>query len=382
MIGLALVGGLYLWDNEPNSISGTVTVAEALASDTAGYKRATEVRPFIFPDDHGPHPRYKTEWWYLTGNLTDSLNNVFGYQLTIFRIALSPFDTARTSSAWATNQLYMGHFTITDASSQQFLAFERFSRGAAGLAGAQATPFRVWLENWSISGSKTPFPMHLQARQNGASADLTLTPLKPKVLQGTRGLDPKGPGVGNASYYYSYPRLKTRGQITVDNTSYAVEGLSWMDREWSTSALAADQTGWDWFSLHLSTGEDLMYYQIRQKNGRPSPYTSGVLVDSAGASIPLSLDSVQVEVLDYWESPTTDIRYPAQWRLQVPSRQLDLTVTPVLNNQELDMSVTYWEGAVVAKGQSHKQPVTGKGYVELTGYEHAKTDSSSSGPLP
>jgi predicted secreted hydrolase len=338
-----------------------------MGSDTTGYRRATEVRPFTFPSDHGPHPGYKTEWWYVTGNLSGPQAEPYGYELTIFRLALTPPDAAPDSAAfsdWRTNQLYMGHFAVTDGASETFHAFERFERGGAGLAGAQADPFRVWLDDWSMTGlDGTAFPMQLRAQEQGVGVDLTLRPTKPRVLQGDQGLSQKGPGDGNASYYYSYTRLDTEGALVLDGDTLSVTGQSWMDREWSTSALGPEQEGWDWFSLQLDDGRDLMYYQLRRTDGTPSPFSEGVIVGPEGETRKLERSDVQIEVLDRWTTPDGTHTYPVEWTLRVPGEDIDLTITPYMPNQELDVSVRYWEGAVRVKGSA-----SGRGYVEMTGY--------------
>ncbi len=363
-------------DNVP--VRATVTVAEAMAADTVGYARATAVRPFVFPEDHGPHPDFKSEWWYLTGNLAAADGRRFGYELTIFRFALAPPDGTVRASAWATRQLYMGHFAVTDVAGRRFFPFERFSRGTAGLAGAQARPFRVWLEDWHIEADTTqPAPdparpvMRLRAQEDGTGVDLVLRPLKPIVLQGDRGLDAKGDEPGNASYYYSMTRIATEGTVTVDGATFPVEGLSWMDREWSTSALGPDQVGWDWFALQLSDGRELMFYQLRERSGGISPTSDGVLVDVDGTPRRLDHTDVVVDVLDRWTSPHSGAVYPARWRLRVPREALDLTLTPLLADQEMNVSVRYWEGAVRVEGTTAGRPVDGYGYVELTGYDEA-----------
>jgi predicted secreted hydrolase len=276
-------------------------------------------------------------------------------------------------SNWRTNQFYMGHFAVSDGGREHFHAFERFSRGGAGLAGAQADPLRVWLEDWSMEsvGPET-FPLRIRAQGNDAAIDLTVRPEKPKVLQGDRGLSQKGPGVGNASYYYSYTRLGTEGTMAVGGDTLQVTGQSWLDREWSTSALGPDQEGWDWFALQLKDGRDLMYYQLRNTDGSASRFSEGVLVGPNGATTPLARTDVSVEVLDTWTSPDGTHTYPVDWTLRVPSRNLDLRVRALFPNQELDeVSVRYWEGAVRVSG-SH----SGKGYVELTGY--GKSDAPGS----
>jgi predicted secreted hydrolase len=345
----------------------SVSVADAMAGDTTGYRRATEVRPFTFPADHGPHPGYKTEWWYVTGTLTGPDAQPYGYELTIFRLGLAPpdADSAPTASGdWRTNQLYMAHFAVTNGADETFHAFERFQRGGAGLAGAQADPFRVWLDNWSMTGSEdSPFPMQLQVQEEGIGIDLTLRPAKPRVLQGDRGLSQKGPGSGNASYYYSYTRLATEGRLVLGGDTLSVTGESWMDREWSTSALGPDQEGWDWFSLQLDDGRDLMYYQLRRTDGSPSEFSEGVIVDPDGGTQRLDRSDVSIEVLDTWTSPDGAHTYPVEWRLRVPGEDIDLEIMSLIPNQELDVSVRYWEGAVRIEGSA-----SGRGYVEMTGY--------------
>jgi predicted secreted hydrolase len=358
-----------------NGLQTSVSVADAMASDTAGYARAETVRPFRFPADHGPHPDFKTEWWYFTGNLTGPQGTPYGYELTIFRFAMTPPDTGavRRASDWRTNQFYMGHFAVSDGGREQFHAVERFSRGGAGLAGAQADPFRVWLEDWSMqSVGPATFPVRLRAGGDDTAIDLTVRPTKPKVLQGDSGLSQKGPGAGNASYYYSYTRLATDGALTVGGDTLQVTGQSWLDREWSTSALGPNQEGWDWFALQLEDGRDLMYYQLRNEDGSASRFSEGVLVGPDGAPTPLARGEVSVEVHDTWTSPDGTHTYPVDWTLRVPSRDLDLRVRALFPNQELDdVSVRYWEGAVRVSG-SH----TGQGYVEMTGYGESDTPGS------
>ena len=368
----SLAAGAFLLRSESaESIQASLALAEAMGGDTTGYARAEAVRPLVFPDDYGPHPGYKTEWWYYTGNLGTEDGRHFGYELTIFRFALAPSDSAapERASAWATDQLFMAHFGLTDVAAEDFYAFERFSRGALGLAGAQAAPYRVWLEDWSMEGGAgDPFPMRLRAAEDGVAMDITLEAAKPLVLQGDRGLDQKGPEPGNASYYYSFTRLATEGIITIDGNAYAVRGLSWKDHEWSTSALGDEQVGWDWFALQLSDGRDLMYYQLRRRDGTPSPFTNGVLVVLDGSTRPLALGDVSLDVLDTWTSPRTAAAYPARWRFRIPSEALDLQITPHLPDQEMDVSVRYWEGAVRIEGTSGGEAVSGNGYVEMTGY--------------
>ena len=385
LIGLALLSGALglgaYWLTAGSGNDGldtSISVAEAMGSDTTGYRRAAEVRPFRFPEDHGPHPGYKNEWWYVTGNLEDDAGRPYGYELTIFRFALTPPDEAdgspiTTASApgWRTNQFYMAHFAVTNGASETFHAYERFGRGGAGIAGATADPFRVWLEDWSMaSAGDETFPVRFRAQGADASIDLTVRPEKPKVLQGDRGLSQKGPGAGNASYYYSYTRLSTEGTLVTGGDTLQVRGQSWLDREWSTSALGPNQVGWDWFALQFEDGRDLMYYQLRNTDGSASRFSEGVIVAPDGSPTKIGRNDVSLDVLDTWTTPDGTHTYPVEWTLRVPSQNLDLHVVPLMPNQELDVSVRYWEGAVRIEGPDGT--VKGRGYVELTGYSNTE----------
>lgn len=331
-----------------------------------GYARALAPRPFVFPDDHGPHPRFRNEWWYFTGNLRSSDGRRFGYQLVVFRIALSPEPPER-ASRWGTNQIYMAHFAVTNAAEGQFLSFERFARGAAGLAGANADPFRVWLEDWSVAAVDGGHDWRLQAATDDVRIELRLRPDKAVVSHGDNGLSRKGPMEGNASYYYSITRIETHGIIALAGERYTVHGDSWLDREWGTSALADDQEGWDWFALQLDDGSDLMYYRLRREDGSADPFSRGTRVYPSGRTAALQPSDIDIEILDTWESPRGGT-YPSRWRISVPREQLTLEVRPVMNDQELDLSVRYWEGAVDVTGTRGGRPVRGRGYVELVGY--------------
>jgi predicted secreted hydrolase len=347
-----------------------LSVTEILGSDEdAGFARATQRRSFEFPQDHGPHPTFKTEWWYYTGNLQNTEGRRFGYQLTFFRHALQP-DSATRQSAWASNQIYLAHFALSDPEHDNFYYDERFSRAGLGLAGATAEPFNVWLEDWSASSQgNASLPMELSASSGDVAIELQLDNSKPVVLQGQQGLSQKSAEPGNASYYYSLTRMPTTGQIRIAGTSHQVIGTSWLDREWSTSALGPNQVGWDWFSLQFDDHTELMYYQLRLKDGRPDPLSSGVLVDNKGETTSLTPDDLQIEVLDYWTSPHSGGRYPARWRLQIPAAQLNLEIIPLMADQELLTSVRYWEGAVSVQGTRGQNTIRGYGYVELTGYD-------------
>jgi predicted secreted hydrolase len=356
---------------EDTNVSNEISVSSALSSvNDSGFLKAYDVRKFNFPEDHGPHYGYRTEWWYFTGNL-GSEGRKFGYQLTFFRTALNP-DTPAASSGWSSNQIYMGHFTLSDISDNRFYYFERFSREGNDLAGAGSSPFRVWIENWNVtevSGSSFEFPViKLTAANENISIELKLEPVKKIVLQGDNGYSKKGAEPGNASYYYSIPGLKTNGVITIGDNAYNVEGSSWLDREWSTSALSQDQQGWDWFSLHLDNNYDIMYYQMRKKDGSPDEFTSGAIIDPEGNKKTISISDVDFQVTDKWENSNGKI-YPSGWTLKIPYENTELKIIPALKDQELLLTVRYWEGAVEVNGFYNNLPLNGHGYAELTGYD-------------
>lgn len=340
----------------------------AVAGDTAGFARAEGPQPFSFPADFGPHPDYQTEWWYYTGNLEDEAGRHFGYQFTIFRrAALSADQRVQRASDWTADQVYMGHFALTDVDGQDYQAFERFARGGAGLAGAQADPYRVWLGDWQIS-EISPGVTRLQAAAGNVAVDLTLNDLKGPVLHGDQGYSQKGPDPGNASYYYSLSRLAATGEVAVDGRTFPVTGLSWMDHEYSTSALSADQVGWDWFALQLDDGSELKVFHLRRADGAVDPFSAGSFILADGTVRHLAYDDFQIVVDDTWRSPHTGAVYPARWTVTVPSLDIRLEVEPYLADQELNVSYSYWEGAVHFTGERAGRPVSGDGYAELTGY--------------
>jgi predicted secreted hydrolase len=335
------------------------------------FARATEPREFVFPADHGSHPEYRTEWWYFTGNLESAARRHFGFELTFFRYALAAVSPRAGESAWRTNQVWMAHFAITNTEGRRFIARERLTREALDLAGAEAAPLRIWVEDWAVSGQARgdDLELRLEARDDVIGLQLDLVSTVPHVAQGDGGLDAKGAGYGNASHYYSVPRLAANGLVTVDGETFPVTGLAWLDREWSTSSLEPGIAGWDWFALHLSDGSDLMFYRLRTVDGETSPFSSGSLTSSGGIHRTLDSDDVVLTELDAWASDRTGVRYPIAWRLTIPDVGLVLDVRPYLAAQELDLSVRYWEGAMRVSGRGPGGTLTGSGYLELAGYE-------------
>lgn len=376
-VGLAAGGWAVATSNR--KIEAKASIAELMSnSDTSGYTRAFTPRELKFPQDHGPHNDFQTEWWYYTGNLTDAKGRHFGYQFTIFRRAIAPPSTPTPSdNGFTSNQVYFAHFAITDSGANKHTAFERFSRAGGNLAGANAMPFHVFIEDWAIStamgigGAEGVEIKAKDTRSGGQYAiHLNLSASKPMVLHGDRGLSAKSNLPGNASYYYSFTRMATTGKITTPSGTFDVRGDSWMDREWSTSALSNETEGWDWFSVQLDDRREVMLYLLRLKNGGVDAVSKGTLVEADGSTRALKLSDFQVEVLDRWRSPHNNAEYPMRWRVRIPSANVDIELTPRVKDQEMhDISTVYWEGAVTLNGTSNGKSVTGVGYVEMTGYQ-------------
>jgi predicted secreted hydrolase len=337
------------------------------------WQRAIGAWSWVFPRDHGAHSNFKTEWWYFTGNLQDSHQRRFGYQLTLFRQGIQ-FMPAQPDSRWAVRDLYFGHFTISDIEGNQFHVAERVSRGVLGEAKAAPDHMGVALGPWTIQQDANEH-IHLVAKESDISIQFDATPTKPLVLEGEGGLSQKANGVGEASYYYSYPRLETTGQLQVDGKSFTVSGLSWFDHEFSTSSLGKDQVGWDWFCIQLENREEIMLYAMRDKSGAIDPVSEGTWVKADGASERLLPGSFTIEKRGTWQSPRNGAIYPAGWHITVPGHRADIIVSPTMADQELRLSKmgapAYWEGACTIEGQVAGAPVKGVGYTELTGYAGA-----------
>jgi predicted secreted hydrolase len=334
---------------------------DVLRDTSAGFARAVEPRAFEFPRDHGPHPDFHHEWWYVTANLYSDTGERFGFELTIFRIGLVPPQVAiPTGSAWRTRELYAAHFAITDVARGTFEFSDQYSRGALGLAGAQAQPFHVWLNDWELGST-------IHARGQGYELTLDTGSLGEPVLNGDRGLSRKSAQSGAASYYYSIPRITVRGKLVRDGVPLNVHGLAWLDREWGSGSLGTQQQGWDWFAFQLQDGSALMFYSLRNRDGSRDPNSAGTWIDAGGHGRPLAADQVVIDVSDHWTSPRGG-RYPSRWRVRVPSVGLDVEVRPVLADQELGTRPRYWEGAVDLRGTQSGGDIAGRGYVELVGY--------------
>lgn len=353
-----------------------------------GFAVALPGYKYSFPRDHGSHPAYASEWWYYTGHLeTPDAKHSFGYQLTFFRVALASEEPKR-ASAWATRDVIFAHLALTDQTGKKFYYDDRISRAALQLAGAQSADLkrapRIWLGNWNLQFTGKGNDQTISAKgvaRKPDSADGMSTPfgvtltqqaLKAPVINGINGVSQKSSGAVNASHYYAFTRLATRGTVQIGEEKYSVSGQSWFDHEFGSSRMSPGQTGWDWFSIQLSDGRELMLYQLRDKNGAPTKYSSGTLVEINGAARHLRLDEFTIEVLSRWQSPRSGGDYPARWRVKVPGEKLTLEIEPTLADQELDTShstnVIYWEGSANVTGTQNGRAIFGKAYVELTGY--------------
>ena len=355
-----------------SSVSSSFAVAE-------DFKRALPGRAFSFPQDHFSHPEFKTEWWYYSGHLQSRGQDkrVFGFQLTFFRTGLAR-ETKEQKSKWAIQNLYFAHLALTDESKKGFDYREKINRGSLGEAGATSygtkeATFRIWIEDWRVEGRGPGLQDHfLKAGDKDFGIEFNLTPEKNPVIHGDKGISQKAEGEGFASHYYSITRLKTEGKIFLKNKEIPVQGIGWMDHEFGSSQLREYQVGWDWFSIQLENRLELMFYQIRQKDGRVDPYSSGTIILPDGTYRHLSLKEFQIDVLDHWKSSRSGATYPSGWRIRVPDQKIEMTLIPTVRDQELitkqSTRVTYWEGSVKVQGKYGDNPVKGMGYAELTGY--------------
>ena len=345
--------------------------------------RAEHSRDFVFPEDHGPHTRYRSEWWYLTAVLEDANRNEYGVHFTLFRQALSPEPTG--DGPWHTGQAYLGHLAVTDISTGTHFEAERFARGHPELASVSTgTHFRALIEDWTLAGTAAekldltlsaaalsqgksdPFGVALQIRQTG-----------PIVLQGNRGLSQKGPDA--ASYYYSIPRMQLGGTLKLGDQTVEVTGLGWLDREWSTSVLGESLAGWDWFSLQLKDQRSIMAFRLRRYDGTRDNYDHGLLVDHPRLENHLIVGAGDrgVELLardDFSLIPnrffqdSKGIKWPVSWTLNMAGEQF--AINALLDQQTVDLSIIYWEGLVEVLDSEGNR--SGLGYMELTGYGHEK----------
>jgi predicted secreted hydrolase len=346
---------------------------------SSGFLQVTGPCRLEFPRDHAPHPGFRTEWWYYTGNLKTETGRHFGYQLTFFRYQLTPFggsvEWPDPPSAWRTRQIYIGHAAVSDISAKRHLEAEKVGReGLEGLGiggwvqyGPDVTLF---LPGWSAV--IFPDSHKIAADGDDFSFTLELKPSKPPVKHGINGYSRKGSTPERASCYYSYSRLETSGTITINGKSLPVKGVSWMDHEFSTAPLEPGTVGWDWFSIQLADKSEFMIFLLRREDGGLSSASSGSYIDSLGALRHLDRSYFDVSVRNTWKSKKSGAVYPSAWQIKIPLLGIEVAVTSNLPDQEMhtlqSTGVTYWEGSVSAKGTKGGSPIDGQGYVELTGY--------------
>lgn len=354
-------------------LTGLTAQAVAMDETAHAFDMATAGYQYRFPHDHGAHERFRTEWWYYTGHVVAADGHRFGFELTFFRRGMPPDQVQTLPSRWSIQQLYLAHFALTDLDAGRFYYADKVSREGLGKAGADTDRLHVWVDRWSLLTNDPAASRHqLQAATDSVAINLTVIPKKPPVIHGHDGLSRKGADPGQASHYYSLTHLATEGQIRVGTETFAVTGLSWMDHEFGSADLGLNVVGWDWFSLQLSDSTELMWYSLRRADGSSDPVSSGTLVLADGRAHALDAQDLNIEPLAHWTSPRSNGRYPQRWRLTSATMGLDVTVESLLADQELDTArstgVTYWEGAVSVSGQVRGAPVTGRGYVEMTGY--------------
>ena len=360
----------------PTLISAALGLALLLGSSFGAlaaepWARALAPWSWSFPRDYGAHPEFKTEWWYLTGNLDDDQGNPYGYELTFFRHGLQPVPS-QTNSAWAVRDVYFAHLAVTDVRSGKFLFAEKISRGALQEAECSNQDMSARLGNWSLrrdANSRLLFQAFDPDQRFGL--DLSATPLKPLVFHGEKGLSRKSSTPGNASYYTSFTRLETSGHLLLGDRNLTVHGLSWFDHEFSTSALGQEQEGWDWFCLQFDSGEELMLYRMRNPGNHTDPSSSGTWIPAKGPTTSLQSADFTIRALEEWKTLDGPV-YPSGWKITVPSLHLEGEVQPLHLNQELRLKRTgkirYWEGACHFTGTKDGKPLSGRGYTELTGY--------------
>lgn len=335
---------------------------------------------FVFPKDHAAHPEYRTEWWYYTGNLHTEERERFGFQVTFFRLAARPGEvhpeTDAKRSAWRAEHIFAAHAAVSDLSAERFETAEKISRGTLGLAGTSLDNerFEVFVNNWRAVISSLVHRVHVHGAD--FSIDLEMVPEKPPVPHGDSGYSRKGDAATEASCYYSMTRLHAAGKISVGGREMVVSGNCWMDHEFSSASLNPEFAGWDWFSLQLSDGSEIMVYLMREKDGGFNCVSNGTYVDKTGKVLHLGFGDFRVRPLSTWTSPHSGATYPSRWLLEVLPLDLRLEITPKMADQEVrspeSTRITYWEGSVGAKGtRGHEIPLTAEGYVELTGYAGA-----------
>lgn len=345
-------------------------VCAALLAAGASWRLALPGFHYQFPRDHFVHADFQNEWWYYTGNLKTGNGRRFGYELTFFRHGVSR--APGSGSVWDVPDVWLAHLALSDIGGGRFYHTERLNRPGPGFAGASLERGLIWNGNWFSRWSDGGARQQLQAVADDFRFHLDLEPLKPPVIHGRDGISRKGPLKGQASHYISFTRLRTEGTVEVKGARYAVSGLSWMDHEFFTHQLTADQSGWDWFSIQFDDGAELMLFQLRRKDGAADPFSAGTWIPATGASRPLAAGEFSLQPGAVWHSKATGGSYPVAWTITVRPLKLNLRLTTPLVGQELSgnstASPSYWEGAIDVAGTREGRSVRGRGYLEMTGY--------------
>lgn len=346
--------------------AGTGVAAGAASGNggavTPSYAPVTAGRRLEFPADHGSHPQFRTEWWYVTGWLATEHGEPLGFQVTFFRT--KPDNDANNPSAFAPHQLLIAHCAISDPKRGRLWQDQRIRRAGMGLAEAATGDTHVWIDNWTLKRDAAAYRAKIGAED--FSVDLTLVETQAPLLNGDSGVSRKGPSPSAASYYYSLPHLRVAGAVTRQGSADRVTGEAWLDHEWSSEYLDSQAVGWDWIGVDLDDGAALMAFRIRGPQGEQR-WAGGTLRGGDGHVQILQPADVEFHAGRRWTSPRTRIAYPVQWRVRAGSREFNLE--PLLDDQENDTRLStgaiYWEGAVRAY---EKDRMVGRGYLELTGY--------------
>jgi len=364
-------------------IAGEVleNLADVLVGKASTLRDGTEHAGVRLPRDLYAHHEAQTEWWYYTGHLQTASGRGFGFELVFFerRTDLDRFGIVPLRLL--ANPLYLAHFAITDESRGHFRYEHRKSANNPFELPAVASKSRYQLRlgNWTVREERGRHLLRATLGQN-LIFEAALSPVKPVVLNGHADAGVSFKDHGEASRYFSYTRMAAEGRITWHGETESFNGAAWMDREFGTWKTTDNQKGWDWFSVQLDHDAELMVYHIRDQQDRPSDFSSGRYVDREGNSTHLAREDFRLEVLNHWRSPRTGAKYPSGWRLQVPRVHLDVVVTPVLQDQELDTRgttmIVYWEGACTVAGFHKDQSTIGRAYVELVGYDRSHEQPS------
>ena len=336
------------------------------AEESPAWRLALPGWKYEFPRDHHAHPEFKTEWWYLTGNLEAEDGRQFGYQLTFFRQGVRRGEKAQTR--FAVDDIKLAHFAITDIGEGKFRHAQKVSRGSFGEAGFSDGNQIAWIDDWElrlVGDGK----FAIEAKEKDFALKLDLHARKPAVIHGENGISQKSAGEGRASHYYSFTRLESTGTMTLAGEQIPVRGWSWFDQEWASNQLTEEQTGWDWFSAQFDDGSELMLFQLRLRQGGRDPYSHGTWIGTDGQTVAVKNNDFELLPGRAWKSDETGGEYPVEWRLKIPKLGLQLDVVAAMDSQELVLKpIAYWEGSVRVSGSRNGEATSGRGYLEMTGY--------------